>query len=89
MLITANILLRVIGRVSEEPRIHAAFNPISTPDDNAILKGMHKRIIEQKIPHSMDKFTATMCQDILSLRIPLLVECSREVVEVVRELQWV
>jgi hypothetical protein len=82
-----NTLLGVICGVGEEPRINAAFNPISTSDDHAILERVHECIIKEKIPHGVDQFTTTMRQDVLLLCVPLFMERSRKVAKVVRKLQ--
>ena len=82
-------LLRVIGRVSEEPWIDTALNPISAFDDYTVLECIYKRIVEEEVPHSMDQFTMTVRQDVLLLCVPLLVKCCRKVTKVVRELRGV
>ena len=55
-----NTLLGVISRVSEEPRIDTTLNPVSALDDHAVLECIYKRVVEEKVPYSMDQLATTM-----------------------------
>jgi hypothetical protein len=60
-----NSLFRIVGRITEEVGEYPSCDPISTLHNDAILVCMHKLIIKQKCPDSLDKLALTMSIDII------------------------
>ena len=58
-------LLRIIGRISKEPREHAVCDSIKRLDDNAILVGIGKLHIEEQFPDSMHQLTLAVSVHII------------------------
>ena len=57
-------LFWIIGRISEDPRVKAMLNSITTAYHDSMFAGFYKFVIEQNSPLRMKEFPVAMCHEV-------------------------
>jgi hypothetical protein len=81
-----DLLLRIVGRIGEDPGVEAMFNPITATYHNSMFACFYKLVIQHDLPLFMKQFSVAVCHKVSARAFASEVLCS-EILEAIWKLR--